>query len=371
MLDPNAVTLSVDGLDYRGWKSVKIGAGIERQARNFSLSVSWRWAGSGEAIPIRQGARCEVRIGHDLVLTGWVFATPISHDPHQITRGVSGRSLTADLVDCSAVNQPGQWRNQSVQSIVQALAAPYGIGVVSEVAETKALTDHTVEPGETVFESIDRLLTLSRLLSTDDASGRLVIVEPGSAGRSVDAIAVGENVLDGSAQLDFSQVFSEYRSVGQRSGTDDSFGVEATEVSAAVTDPRATRYRVLLIQQSGQMTTALAQARVNWERGNRIGKALAMTYRVQGWRQSNGQLWRHNQLVRVVDPIIGVDRDMLISEVEYSLDENGTVCTLTVAPPDAFLPEPNDPYQDRKLHKGGKADNFEYLLPADWEKSNA
>lgn len=368
MQDPNAVTLSVDGLDYRGWKNVRIAAGIERQARDFSLDVSWQWHASGEAIPIRQGAVCEVRIGADLVLTGHVYATPVDYDARQITRGVSGRSLTADLVDCAAINEPGQWRGQSVQRIVQALASPYRVKVRSEVGETSALTDHTIEPGETAFASIDRLLTLSRLLSTDDPAGGLVIVRPGSAGRAVDRLEVGENVLSCRAPLDFSGVFSEYRCVGQRAGDDEAFGVDAAEVSATATDPRAARRRVMLIQQSGQLTPELAAARVNWERGSRIGKALQLTYRVQGWRQSNGALWVPNLVVRVVDPILGLDRDLLISEVEYNLGRDGTIATLTVAPAEAFEPEPADPHKARKLKKGGKSDNFEYLLPADWEK---
>lgn len=368
MQDPNAVTLSVDGMDYRGWKKVRIAAGIERQCRDFSLDVSWKWHAEGQAIPIRQGAVCEVRIGADLVLTGYVFATPCDYDAGQITRGVAGRSLTADLVDCAAINEPGQWSGQSVQRIVQALVSPYGIEARSEVPETASLTDHTIEPGETAFASIDRLLTLSRLLSTDDATGGLVIVKPGSAGRAVDRLEVGQNVLSCRAPLDFSGVFSEYRCIGQRAGDDEVFGAEASEVSAVVTDPRGSRRRVLLIQQSGQLTPELAAARVNWERGSRMGKALSLTYRVQGWRQSNGALWVPNLLVSVLDPIVGIERDMLISEVEYSLDDAGTVATLTVAPPDAFDPEPADPHKARKLTKGGKADNFEYLLPADWEK---
>lgn len=368
MQDPNAVTLSVDGLDYRGWKKVRISAGIERQCRDFSLDVSWQWHATGEAIPIRQGAVCEVRIGADLVLTGYVFATPVDYDAKQITRGVAGRSLTADLVDCAAINEPGQWRGQSVQRIVQALATPYAIAVRSEVEETAALTDHSIEPGETAFDSIDRLLTLSRLLSTDDPAGGLVIVRPGSGGRAVDRLEVGQNVISCRAPLDFAGVFSEYRCVGQRAGDDDVFGAEAAEVSATATDPRATRRRVLLIQQSGQMTPELATARVNWERGSRIGKALSLTYVVQGWRQSNGALWVPNLIVPVRDPILGIEREMLISEVEYSLDAGGTLATLTVAPPDAFEPEPADPHKARKIKRGGKADNFEYLLPADWEK---
>ena len=367
MQNTNAVTLSVNGLDYRGWEKVSISAGIERQSRDFSLDVTWRWPGQDTEIPVRQGARCEVRIGEDLVLTGWVFATPISYDATKVSRSIGGRSLTADLVDCAAINKPGQWRNQSVQQVVQALADSYDISVLSEVPETDKLIDHTIEPGETVFESIDRLLTLSRLLSTDDARGRLVIVKPGSAGRAVDRLELGKNILTGSGALDFSGVFSDYEVVGQRAGTDTVHGEGASEVQASVSDPRAARKRVLLIHESGQLSPELASARANWERGNRIGKALSLQYKVQGWRQSNGELWRPNMLVRVVDPLIGIDRDMLISEIEYLLDDSGTTAAMTVAPPDAFEPEPKDPHKARKLKKGGKADNFEYLIPADWK----
>ena len=42
MSDLNKVTLSVGGHDYAGWKSVSIGAGLERQARDFSLGITWQ-----------------------------------------------------------------------------------------------------------------------------------------------------------------------------------------------------------------------------------------------------------------------------------------------------------------------------------------
>lgn len=367
MDEMNAVTLSVNGLDYRGWKKVNIKAGIEQQSREFRLGVTWRWPGQAVEIPVRQGDFCEVRIGDDLVLTGWVFATPIIYDGRSVERSLTGRSLTADLVDSSAVNKPGQWRGQSVQKIVQALAEPFGIKVLSEVPEATKLTDHQIEPGESVFDSIDRLLTLSRLLSTDDARGRAVIIQPGSAGRAVDRLELGQNILTGRAELDFSGVFSEYRVTGQRSGSDSAYGEQASEVKAELADPRATRHRVLLIHESGQMTPELAQARANWERGSRMGKALTLNYKVQGWRQSNGALWLPNMVVRVVDPLMGIDRDMLISEIEYVLDDIGTVANIVVGPPDGFDPEPKDPHKSRKLKKGGKADNFEYLIPADWK----
>lgn len=367
MEDINAVGLTVDGLDYSGWKSVEITAGLEDQARSFNLSITWKWPGQLQLLPIKQGAKCQVRIGDDLVLTGWVFATPISYDDKQITTSISGRSLTADLVDCAAINKPGQWNNQSVLAIVSALARPYGIKVRSQIPEGAKLSDHTIEPGETAFESIDRLLTLFRVFSTDDAKGMAVLAKPGSEVRAFDVLEVGKNILTGDAPLDFSAVFSEYRVLGQKSGTDDEFGEQAAEVSAVVTDPRVARKRVMIIPESGQMTNELAQARANWERGSRMGKALTTTYTVQGWRQSNGALWRHNSLVRVIDPVIGFDRVMLIARVTYTLSESGMITRMEIGPPDGFEPEPHDPHKSRKLKKGGKGDNFEYLIPADYE----
>lgn len=365
----DAVTLSVDGMDYRGWTKVRIGAGILRQARDFELGITWKGPGQAQAVPIRPGARTEVRIGSDLVLTGYVDATPVNYDARQVTRRVTGRSLTADLVDCAAISEPGQWLGQSVQSIVQALASPYGIKVRSELGSTAVLSDHSIDPGETVFQSIDRLLTQSQLLSTDDPEGRVVIVQPGSAGRAFDRLEVGINILSGDAAQDFAPVFSEYRVIGQAAGSDDLFAEAANEIEVVLTDPRALRKRVLVINQTGKVTPELVRARAEWERASRVGRALTATYKVQGWRQRNGALWVPNMIVPVLDPIAGFDRDMLITEVEYSLDEGGTVATLTVAPPEAVEPEPKDPHRLRKLKRGGRADNFEYLLPADWEST--
>ena len=336
----NAVTLTVDGLDYGGWKSVEISADLERQFRTFTLSVTWQWPGQTLTAPIKPGARCQVRIGCDLVLTGFVFKAPISYDGQQISLSIQGGSVTQDLVDCAAINQPGQWRGQSVLSIVRALTAAYGVEVHSEIAETTRLQTHSIVPGETVFQSIDRLLTLYRVFSTDDADGRLVLALPGSAGRANDSLELGKNILSANAPMDFGSVFSEYRVIGQHKGDDQKSAAAVSEVSGISRDEKAARKRVTVISEPTQLTPELAQQRADWERATRTGKALTTTYNVQGWRQSNGDLWRHNLLVRVVDPVLGFDQDMLISKVTWSLSDQGSITTLQVAPPSTFDANP-------------------------------
>lgn len=371
MADREIVTLTVNGQDYAGWMDVDIGAGVLRLARDFTLTVTWDWPGNqGGDVRIRQGDRCEVRIDGELVLTGYVFGTPVRHDAKSLSLSIKGRSLTADLVDCCPDDKPGQWRNQTIENIARALVKPYGITVVNEAGDRTMVKDHTVKPGETVFESLDRLLTLSRLLAMDDGRGRMVMVRPGSAGRAHDRLARGENILTGESELDFSNVFSEYVAKGQQSGSDDDDDEEnSAQVAASSVDTRVSRHRRLVIRESGQITKELAQWRADWERESRISRALEATYTVQGWHQSNGTLWRPNMVVRVVDQIIGFDRDMLISEVSYKRSRSaGTTAVLKVAPPDGFEPEPNDKRKRMKLKKS--KDGFEYLLPADWERNS-
>ena len=358
----NNVTLTVNGRNYQGFKNVTIGAGIERQCRSFQLVTTWRWPGQTVDLPIRFGDKVEIRIGDDLVLTGWVDATPVSVSGNSVTRSVSGRSLTCDLVDCSA--EFAQWRSQPVAAIVQALASNYGISVVDEAGASGTITDHSVDPGETVFESIDRLLSLSRLLSTDNSSGQLVIAEPGSGGRAVDELVLGENILASSMSQDFSDCFSEYRCVGQRSGSDSIDATAAAEVSASQTDARVKRTRTLIIQQSGQLTPELAQERARWESENRMSRALSVNVTIQGWRQSNGALWEANQIVRMRDDVCGIDRDMLIVEITYELSESGLLTHMRLSPPEGYGAQPVI------LSGSGKSgsDSFEYLIPEDWDK---
>lgn len=341
----NAVVLLVDGLSYEGWKAIEISADLERQFRTFRLGITWKWPGQTTAVPIKAGARCQVFIGCDLVLTGHVYRAPVSYDGKQISLTIEGSSLTQDLVDCAAVNQPSQWREQGLLKIVEALAKPYKVGVRCEIPETSKLQTHSIVPGETVFQSIDRLLTLYRVFSTDDAAGNLVLAKPGSAGRASDVLELGKNILSGNAPRDFSKVFSEYRVIGQHKGSDQKSGRAVSEVSGVSTQTKPDRKRVTVINESVQLTSELAQQRADWERATRSGKALATTYTVQGWRQSNGDLWRHNLTVRVKDSVLEIDQDMLISKVTYSLSEQGSITTLEVAPPHVFdaTPAPAKP----------------------------
>jgi prophage tail gpP-like protein len=93
---------------------------------------------------------------------------------------------------------------------------------------------------------------------------------------------------------------------------------------------------VLVINQSGQADEGTCRDRAEYERAHRAAKALQTSYTVQGWRQADGRLWLPNQRVRVRDPLIGFDADMVIAEVAWIIDEQGQRCEIKVGPPDGY-----------------------------------
>lgn len=45
----------------------------------------------------------QVKIGNDLVLTGYVEQTPVSYSYNAVNVGIAGRSKTCDLIDCTVM----------------------------------------------------------------------------------------------------------------------------------------------------------------------------------------------------------------------------------------------------------------------------
>lgn len=390
----NQVRLIVEGQEYGGWKSVRIEAGIERQARSFDLEVTDKWPGQSD-IPrrIRPFDTAQVFIGDDLVLTGYVDATPIKYDGKSVSVGVRGRSKTADLVDCcpiesgqsisaaaaswadvkgrgsrlgSVIAPPSksasQWRNMKMEAIAAALAAPYGVRVIAEVDTGRPIIEHQVQPGESVFESIDRMMRLRHVLSTDNELGDLVFIDVGSAGAATTMIELGQNILAGTTDLDYKGVFSEYIVKGAHAGNDASYADDAAEDEgideeatvdnhrAIALDSRSKRRRVLVIKQLGQSDDGTCKDRAEYERAHRAAKALQTGYTVRGWRQGSGELWLPNMLVQVRDAMVGFDTEMVVAEVAWVLDKEGMRSEIRVGPPDGYRSKAG---KLKKSQKGG------------------
>lgn len=338
------ISLRVRGLAFGGWTRAEITRSIETMSNGFRLEFTDRWANQNDPWPIIEEDECSVWIGDSQVISGFVDRRSLSFGPGTHTLGVSGRDATANLIDCSASLKKWEFTKANVFKLATELCKPFGIGVKLQpgLAQPIAHDKLTLDPGETAHEIIEKACRLAGVLPISDGTGSLVLTRSPGAPRCTSTLVSGKNILSGSADFDATGRFATYKVLGQHKATDNFFAEKAANVKGTATDANVRRkQRVLIIRPEGNVTTAQATTRAEWEAKVRAARGDSVTLAVQGWTQADGTLWPINALVGVEASFIGVVGDMLITQVTYSIDDGGgTTTTLTLRRPDAFIPEP-------------------------------
>lgn len=337
----NECQLMIDGKSYGGWTRVEIQRGIEQIAGGFVLQLTSRYPGADEPMQFREGLPCQIRLGEDLVLTGYIdiFETDDT-DTSSIVR-VEGRCKTGDLVDCSAIYKSGQWRNVKLEQIVADIARPFGITVaVAPGTDTgDVFKRFALEEGEKAFEAIDRACRLRAVLVVSTPEGNLLITTASTVRAGV-ALVEGVNMKKFNSKHSWRERHSEITLKGQVPGDDQEFGAAAAHLKATAKDEEIDRYRPLVvIAEHGTSSKSLTD-RAKWEVNVRMGRGKRGGCTLVGWRTGKdgqeGPLWRENTLVPVTSTRMYLDMDLLIVGCTYQLTEQGKNIELVFARPEAF-----------------------------------
>ncbi|MGY6214992.1 phage baseplate assembly protein [Methylolobus aquaticus] len=343
------VMLIVDGREYTGWTQVQVSRAITQACSAFQLSLN----DSAELrVDLHPSQSCEVRCGAETLITGSIDAVEISYtaDSHDIA--ISGRSRTRDIIDSWL--DPLQFRGLAVEEIVRRIARQFGVEL-SVIGDATGLQmssngfsavpdqDFAVHARDGLaFEAIQDAAGRAGWYLSDSPEGNLVLSRTaGAVTRNEIIVMPGQqvNALGASYRNDESHRFNTYRVIGQAAPTDDSFGLDAAQIMAEVTDPDIGRNRLKIITAETGLTTVQAQTRAIQERQAAIAESFGIEYIVQGWRGSAGALWRENERVNVRDDILGVRRQLLVDTVNYIQDESGgTTCRLALVLPEARMP---------------------------------
>ena len=341
MSPDNECQLLIDGQVYTGWTRLEVQRSIEQIAGGFVLQLSARYPGLAAPVRLREGLACKVLLGSDLVISGYVDDYETDDTASSSSLRISGRDRTGDLVDCSAIHPGGQWRGATLQAIVADIAQPFGIKVVlaQGVSTGDVFKRFALEEGEKAFDAIDRACRLRAVLVTSTPEGNLLITTAGTASSGV-TLAEGVNMVKFNSRHSWKERFSSYTLKGQVPGDDNESGPQAAHLKAAFKDDEINRYRpMVVVAEHGTSTRALAE-RAQWEAKVRMGRGKRGGCTVVGWRTGKdgqiGPLWQPNTLVNVVSARMQVDGELLIVGCSYQLSEQGKVCDITFARPDAF-----------------------------------
>ncbi|MDE1905023.1 MAG: hypothetical protein KGH75_01050 [Rhodospirillales bacterium] len=343
------VTLTAGGREYRGWTEMTITRGIDRCASHFEIGVTERWGMTDDPWRLVPFTPCTVSIGADLVLTGYVDEYRPGFDGTSHDVRVSGRSRTADLIDCTPDIAGGQYTGYSLAAIASGIAGLFAVGVQVETALAQgAVANAQMQRSETAFAFLERLARLAGVLLTDDENGDLVLGTAGSV-RAAGRLVQGENVLRAEGVLNGAHRFSEYILKGQ-AGLRAAASVQ-NAVEAVARDAGVPRFRPTVKMAESALSVAGMQARANWLASYAAGRATQAQITVPGYRQPDGTLWKINQVVPVDCQWLGVAQDLLVAAVEFKLSAAlGEETVLTVGPVEGYTPNP----AEVKLHRVGR-----------------
>lgn len=326
------VILKVDGKQYGGWKRIDIRRSLDYAVDTFSLGITDRWGGETTPRPIRMGSACEIWIGAEKVITGYVDDVNHRYDANERSIDIEGRSKVADLVDCS---YPIQLRAQTLEKIAAKLCEPFGIAVKTRVPTGAAFADQQADEGQPVFELLESLARQRAVRLVSDADGNLVITRA-STEKLTGTIELGGNVRNGEARFSMRDRFKEYRLKGQRQDRSSAGGETSAHIKGIAVDLTVPRYRPTVLVAEEPVTLADAQRRAEWQRNVNYGRSMQATYTVTGWRHSEG-LWAPNRLVRIFDEFIGLPGIWwMIATVRLVLDDQGMRTEITTMPKEAF-----------------------------------
>lgn len=345
----DTVTIEVAGQRWTGWQRVAVTRSIDTVPATFDLQVTERYPTSGQ-IDIKPGAPCKVLIGSDVVITGYVDRYTAAVSPRDHTVRITGRSKSADLVDCAAFfgskdTEAYFSAGGSAVKIVRELAAGYDIEVSQQSGGDARIIPFAINLGETAWEIIDRVTRMAALLAYDMPDGSIMLSIAGT-GTMDSGFVQGVNVESAAVEFTIDQRFSRYYGF---TVTTAALTVESAQSGGTLPaqgradDPDVPRFRKRIIVEPGIAQTGenIIQKRVDWEKNRRIGRSLAVTVTCDSWRDVGGALWAPNYLAPINLPALKLaNATWCIGTVTYTRDEGGQHATVVLMPKDAFIPEP-------------------------------
>lgn len=358
----DTVKLAINGSFFEGWQSISIKRSMKAISGAFTLGVQTKWAHKMEAWKISPFDTAILLIGDEELITGYVDEVAPSIDADALGVTVSGRDKTGDMVDCSVDQNPSAWTNISLLTLGKRVASEFGVGItVDPTAQSVVNTPFPswkINQGESAFETLDRAAKLRGILLTNDGKGNIVYTRAGTSKTASD-IVQGVNMLTARARYDMKNRFSRITVKAQDGGLDGATPDVDFSPKASATDSGVPRFRPLMIIAEGAASATICKQRANWEVSNRVGKSTAVSITIPGWRQGDGSLWKPNQVCRVNAPGIGLNTDLLVSEVIFNKEKENTTTELLLEPASAYTADPTqiakkDPFRQLVLQESAR-----------------
>jgi prophage tail gpP-like protein len=344
--------INVGGVSMTQWVRVD----VERE-----WGTTWSFANfeAVEAAAMRQpimmpqampeAAPATVTLGGQLAISGKVYRRAVDYtkDSHNVQIGIwSGTRLATDQ---SVKAAPGEYVNQTLTQVTNAVLAPIGLKAVVAAGPGASLPFPVVRetPGETVIEFVERLARHRGMHISDDQSGNTLHFNPLTlpSGGGADFVE-GGNIIRGRILIQSEYATAKVETKSQPPATSKTNTASIPNAEAVATGQGAanvgvtnpTPYRLIVAElPSNQQELAL---RLGHQVVLDQMKTCMVTVTVDGWFDPNGQLWLNkigNEMTKatlkspmLVPTDVGQPTWFVKRVRSYQSNQEGTMTDITI-----------------------------------------
>lgn len=327
-------TVIINGQEFRDWETVTATASCENATRYVVLTITEKMGTNGavgQALSIKPKDICEVRLAGQTFLKGAIFSRQVAYDANNHTVRVTAASATQMTTRQSVPLKDGNFKGYSFQAIANKVLSPLGITLKTKNPPSgwdKPFKNINAEPGETIWNLLDRLSKYRGIRLSDDNVGNLV-AHGDADPQSKAGLVEGQNILAASVTFQYPQQTGQ-DVVGQQPGSDTVSGDQARS-SAAKVDAKG--------GDGGPKRSYVADIPVDGDdaaKASAASQLVALSIQteaqivVQGWLTGDGKLPEIRDFVDIDSPSLPIKQKMQIAELAFTQDNNGGTRTTYV-----------------------------------------
>jgi prophage tail gpP-like protein len=285
-------------------------------------------------LQFKPGDKCQIILGGRLAVSGIILQRQTAYDANNHAVQLSGVGEQWAGVTSSIEIKNSNFDKMTLQQAADKALQPFGIKAVPVGTLDATPFDRLQsQPGELVFDFIDRIARTRGVTIGSDEHGNILLIGDHSF-PVVQQLTEGENILKMQCIISDEQLASEYSVTAQRAVEDSSSPRKSAEMQARAKGSLMLKKVIETVAEQPVKTDAELEKRAYYEAINHEGTLIVAHVTVQGWLRGNGDLWRTGSDVWVYSPMAMLNMIMKIQTATFMQDDkSGTTTTLELVLP--------------------------------------
>lgn len=352
--------LYIDNTLYNGFTYISLRKRFLNLASQFNatLPITTTYAeylkNNKQDYPIILGSSVKIYINSKIVFNGYIEKINVKQSKANQILYVSGRSITADLLD-TTINSDVLTRLTSSVTLKQVCERvlsnlKINVSVLESSSTTQFNKNDYLAPqvGQSAFDFLNQYAKKRQVFLHTQGDGNIKLI------RSTDTKDIGvqlllkndgsqNNILESDVSYDLTKLFNKYICHAQNNltfgGINDlnSLNATNTDITGTEIDSRIRESRILNFISDTNLNNSEASDRATWQSNFNRSQFFIYRCRVPNLTYDNENYWDVNQLVQVIDTYADVDAKLLISEVNFSQSvSGGIIADLTMVNKDSY-----------------------------------